>query len=53
MTTGSSTKTEILKLEAIKEALLNEDEILWGEVNATERDLVYLRRALEISFSST
>jgi hypothetical protein len=49
MTTESSIKKEILKLEAIKEALLNEDDILWDEVNTAERDLVYLRRALEIS----
>lgn len=49
MTTESSTKKEILKLEATKEALLSEDDILWDEVNAAERDLVYLRRALEAS----
>ena len=29
MTTESSTKKEILKLEATKEALLSEDDILW------------------------
>jgi|TARA_B110000908_G_scaffold167204_1_gene219730 hypothetical protein len=41
-----SIKEKILKLEALKEALLNEDDVIWDEVNAAQRDLSYLKRVL-------
>ena len=39
---------KIIKLEALREILLNEDDIIWDEVNATERDLNYLKQVLEV-----
>ena len=39
---------KIIKLEALREILLNEDDVIWDEVNATERDLNYLKQVLEV-----
>ena len=46
--TDGPTERKILKLEALKKALLNEDDIIWDEVNATQRDLSYLKRVLGV-----
>lgn len=43
----SSINKEILELEALKKRLLAENEILWDEVNAINRDLVSLKRIFE------
>ena len=39
---------KIIKLEALREILLNEDDVIWDEVNATERDLNYFKQVLEV-----
>jgi hypothetical protein len=39
----STTEDKILDLELRKKILLNEDEILWDEVHAVQRDLDYLK----------
>ena len=44
MTAESAIKEEIPKLEAIKEALFDKDDVLWDEVNSIERDLDYLKK---------
>ena len=43
----SSINKEILELEALKKRLLAENEILWDEVNAINRDVISLRRIFE------
>ena len=45
--TRDSIEAEIRKLESLKDVLLAEDEPVWDEVNATDRDLNYLKRKLE------
>ena len=47
MNADCSIQKEILKLEALKKRLLAENEILWDEVNAINRDVVSLRRIFE------
>ena len=42
-----SIQKEIFALEAIKKRLLGENEILWDEVNAIDRDLVSFKRIIE------
>lgn len=44
MTAESAMKQEIPKLEAIKKALFDKDDVLWDEVNSIERDLDYLKK---------
>jgi len=39
----STTEDKILDLELRKKILLSEDEILWDEVHAVQRDLDYLK----------
>jgi len=39
----STTEEDILDLELRKKILLSEDEILWDEVHAVQRDLDYLK----------
>ena len=46
MNAERSIQKEILALEALKKRLLAENEILWDEVNAINRDLVSLKRIL-------
>jgi|TARA_B100001093_G_scaffold400803_1_gene388342 hypothetical protein len=47
MNAECSIQKEILALEALKKRLLAENEILWDEVNAINRDLVSLKRIFE------
>ena len=42
--TRDSIEAEIRKLECLKEVLLAEDDPIWDEVNATDRDLNYLKQ---------
>jgi type II secretory pathway component PulJ len=39
----TTTEQEIQRLEQVLENLLNEEEVMWDEVNAVERDLKTLR----------
>jgi hypothetical protein len=41
-----SIKKKIFELEALEKLLLAENEILWDEVNAINRDLASLKRIL-------
>ena len=41
-----SIKEQIFELEALEKLLFAENEILWDEVNAINRDLVSLKRIL-------
>ncbi len=45
--TRDSIEAEIRKLECLKEVLLAEDDPIWDEVNATDRDLNYLKQKLD------
>ena len=47
MNAECSIQKEILALEVLKKRLLAENEILWDEVNAVNRDLVSLKRIFE------
>ena len=49
---NQSLQIQISRLEAQLESLLAEEEVMWDEVNAVERDLKALRIALEqVSYS--
>jgi len=43
----TSTEQEIQRLQQVLESLLSEENIMWDEVNAVERDLKALRIAPE------
>ena len=47
MNAECSIQKEILALEVLKKRLLAENEILWDEINAVNRDLVSLKRIFE------
>jgi len=47
MNADCSIQEVILELEALKRRVLSENEILWDEVNAINRDLVSLKRIFE------
>jgi hypothetical protein len=46
MSVEYSIKKKIFELEALEKLLLAENEILWDEVNAINRDLASLKRIL-------